>query len=405
MKYFDLGDTRIDAIDLKCLISSKGVRMDDDIYDNFSDRYRISRNPRRNGCLILSNGYVTPLADMGPTLKQFGERYFLSPEEALDFDPQMDTPFRIQVIKDKPALTFLGDFVDFVTFPEFDNYYDQVTSSGLPFIENSLLQGNREWITFGYEWPCEYAIAGMPCQYCHCGNETAAQARNKKPYKEPISEADMCEIIKYAVDNKLGRYLQITGGSTFDGKSETAHFVRFLDGINDILGRDYLPGDIVFYLTPPKDWGMLDYYIAGGVDKLGMSVEVWDRDLAAIVTPGKVKFASRDRHLQALEYVVEKHGPGYAFCQFVVGCEPFESMAEGAVWLAERGITPVASILQQSSLKINDRVVAPDLDYYKRVKELFLDLYSRYDIIPAEAVGENGCVEIEFYNEVHGIAG
>ena len=102
--------------------------------------------------------------------------------------------------------------------------------------------------------------------------------------------------------------------------------------------------------------------------------------------------------------MVEKYGKGIAFCQFVAGCEPLDSLFEGSVWLAERGITPVLSILSQGGLAINNNELPPDLDYYQRLKEFYLELYARYDIMPAERVGENGCVEIEFYNEVHGIA-
>ncbi len=404
METYRIAHRDIDAIDLKCLVASKGVHVSDKVYDRFSDRYRISRNHRRLSCIVFRNGYVAPLADMSPVLEQYSERYFLSDEEALSFSPQLKTPFRIEVEGERPALFFNDEFVDYVSFPAYDEFYDQTTESGLPFLENALLQGDREWITFGYEWPCEFAIAGMPCQYCHCGNETAAQARNGAPFKEPIEVGDMCDIIRYAVDNGLGRYLQITGGSTFDGISEAKLFTRYLEGIDDKLGRSYLPGDIVLYLTPPSDFSLLDSYISLGANKLGMSVEVWDEDIARTVTPGKMAFTTRQRHLDALQYLAGKYGPGYAFCQFVVGCEPFESLKEGAIWLAERNITPVVSILQQSALMVNGKAEPPDLDYYRRVKELFLYLYSRYDIVPAEAVGENGCIEIEFYNEVHGLA-
>lgn len=404
MKYYHYKGQTIDAIDLKMLIASKGLRVDEQVYDVFKNIYSVSPERDRMSCLILSNGYVTPFRDMGPTLDQMRERYRLSQGEYERFLVQLDTPFQIKVLKNKPALFANDEFLDFVAFPPKNNFYEQTTSFGMPYLGNVLLQGNNEWLTFGCEWPCEFAIKGHPCQYCSAGNREMARARDGIAQRNIISVENMCEVINYAAAHNLFRFFQLTGGSTVDGVTETKYFRKFLDGINEICGRDSIKEDIVFYLTPPKDFTQLDYYIVHGVNKLGMSVEVWDEELAKIITPGKIRFTTRERYLSALQYVVEKYGKGIAFCQFVAGCEPLDSLFEGSVWLAERGITPVLSILSQGGLAINNNELPPDLDYYQRLKEFYLELYVRYDIMPAERVGENGCVEIEFYNEVHGIA-
>lgn len=404
MNHYRYKGQEIDAIDLKMLIASKGLRVDSRVYDEFKEVYSVSPNRDRYTALVLSNGYVAPFRDMAPFLSQMREKYRLSQGEYERFMVQLDTPFEIKVLGDKPALFADGEFLEYVAFPARHDFYDQVTPNGMPYLGNALLQGNNEWLTFGCEWPCEFAVKGHPCQYCGAGNREMARARDGIAQRAVVSVEDMCAVIKYAAERKLFRFFQLTGGSTIDGLAETRHFRRFLDGINEICGRDMIEEDIVFYLTPPKDFGQLDYYIANGVDKLGMSVEVWDEGLAKIVTPGKIKYTTRERYLKALQYVVEKHGRGIAFCQFVAGCEPLETMFEGSVWLAERGITPVLSILSQSGLAINGKALPPDLDYYRRLKEFYLDLYARYDIIPAERVGENGCVEVEFYNEVHGVS-
>ena len=303
---------------------------------------------------------------------------------------------------DRIALTYKGDeIIDYVTFPRANTFYERSTSSGMPFYGNVSLLGNDSYVVFGYEWPCEFAASGFPWQYCHAGNETAAQARHGKPIKEPNPIPDMQEMVKAALDDDLAVSILYTGGSTFDGAAEHVHLCRFIDGMNEGFGRAGLPGQILFYLTPPKDFGQLDYYVANGIDRLGMSVEVWDQDIARIVTPGKMHYTSRERHLRALEYVAEKHGPNVAFCQLIVGCEPIESLAEGARWCAERGVIPVYSILQQHSLKVNGRTTPPDLDIFRKAKEVWLELYARYDINPAGWEYSVGCIESEFYEAAH----
>ena len=99
MKYYHYKGQTIDAIDLKMLIASKGLRVDEQVYDVFKNIYSVSPERDRMSCLILSNGYVTPFRDMGPTLDQMRERYRLSQGEYERFLVQLDTPFQIKVLK------------------------------------------------------------------------------------------------------------------------------------------------------------------------------------------------------------------------------------------------------------------------------------------------------------------
>lgn len=391
----------LDSIDVKCMVVSKGVRIHPEIYDRFSDVYNISRDMRRLSCLILSDGTLMTMSDMEPFLDQMGTRYFWTEEDKKCYHPQLETPFHIRVIDDKPALTFHDEFIDFVSFPKKNDFYDQKTSTGMPFLPEAVLQG-IDWITFGYLWPCDFAIAGFPCQYCHCGNATMAQTKNHVPFNKPITPEEMSEIIRYGVDVTGFRNVQITGGSTITGEKEAKYFKQYIDGINKYVGRENIPGDIIYYITPPKDTGLVDYYVDNGVNKIGCSVEIWDEETAKIVTPGKMKYTTRKRHLDVLDHIVNKYGKNVAFSNFVVGIEPFESLKEGATYMAEHGITPAVSILQITGLNILGKTAPPELDYYRRVKDHFMMLYDKYQLEPAEQTGENGCLEVEFYNAVRG---
>jgi hypothetical protein len=41
---------------------------------------------------------------------------------------------------------------------------------------------------------------------------------------------------------------------------------------------------------------------------------------------------------------------------------------------------------------------APDIDYYRRVKELFAELYTKYKLEPTQSRGLNVCIEREIWN-------
>jgi biotin synthase-related radical SAM superfamily protein len=135
-----------------------------------------------------------------------------------------------------------------------------------------------------------------------------------------------------------------------------------------------------------------------GASRIACSLEVWDEQVARAVTPGKVDFTSREQHLKALEYVAEKYGPAKAFSNLIIGIESFETLAEGAQYLAERGIMPSASVWMPMGRPVQCSMKPPNVDYYRRMKELFAELYTRYDLEPVNSTGLNVCVERDIWN-------
>ena len=71
---------------------------------------------------------------------------------------------------------------------------------------------------------------------------------------------------------------------------------------------------------------MIDRYLSMGADRIACSLEVWDDELGKSITPGKREFTTKARHLDALTYAAERYGPGKAFCNFIIGLEPFETL-------------------------------------------------------------------------------
>ena len=123
----------------------------------------------------------------------------------------------------------------------------------------------------------------------------------------------------------------------------------------------------------------------------------WDEERARTITPGKIEFTTRKRHLDALQYIADTYGPNRAFSNFIIGIEPFESLKEGATFLAQRGIIPTASIWMPMGRPVMGTMRAPDVEYYRRVKELFADLYQRYGLGPAGGRGLNVCMERDIW--------
>lgn len=171
-----------------------------------------------------------------------------------------------------------------------------------------------------------------------------------------------------------------------------------MEAINQLVGRENIKGDLLLYITPPEDCSVINEYFAKGASKIACSLELWDETLAAAVTPGKIAYTTRKRHLDALEYTVKQHGVGKAFSNFIIGIEPFESLKEGATYLAQRGIIPTASIWMTMGRPVMNTMQPPDVYYYRKVKELFSELYQKYNLEPSKCCGLNVCMERDIWN-------
>lgn len=397
MNRYTIGGETVDSVELKCLVVSRGVKVAKDVYKAYTKDWRLSVSPLCCNCMVLSDGTILQLTDMGFHLKYLGGMLSWDNLKLLKYASQLGSPFTLEMVEGRAALMHQGAFVDFVTFPEKTDFYQQKTSSGLPFVGNAVLQG-VDWVAFQCLWPCEFAAAGKPCQFCFSGADFEALAARKKPLPPAVAPGDVGEIVAYAMEKVGCNSIQITGGSTFSGKKEEAHILAYLRAIDEAYGMKNIEGSVLLYITPPEDHGIIDEYMARGAHRIACSLEVWDEARAKMITPGKMAFTTRERHLSTLFYTAEKFGPGSAFSNFIIGLEPFDTLKEGATYLAERGVIPTASIWMPMGRPVMGTMEAPDIDYYRRVKELFAELYHRHGLEPAACCGLNVCMERDIWN-------
>ena len=397
MNTYTLNGAKIDSVDLKCLAVSRGVKVDKEVYKTFSPMSRLNISPLACNCMILSDGTIVQLTDMGFHLRYLTGILSWDNLKLLRYASQLETPFSLKVIDDKPALLYENTFLDFVTFPAHTDFFKQKTSSGLPFIGNAVIQGCN-WVAFQCLWVCEYATSGKPCEFCFSGAAFQNMAGKNKRLPEPVKPCDVAEIIGYGIQHADCDSIQITGGSTFDGQAEAEHIKNYLVEINQTIGRPNIHGEILLYITPPTHMEMVDSYFALGADRIACSLELWDETKARLVTPGKTEITTRKRYLDTLEYISHKHGAGKAFSNFIIGIEEFDTLKKGATYLAERGIMPAASVWMPMGRPVQGAMKAPDLSYYQRVKDLFAHLYQKHQLEPVASCGLNVCIERDIWN-------
>ena len=377
------------------MLVSRGVKVDKGVYRFFKGKARLSTNPLCCNCLILSDGTVSQLTDTGFHLSYLSGILSWDNLKLLRYLGEIGTPFTLRMQGEQAVLFYNNTELDVVTFPPVSAYYRQKTATGLKFVGNTVMQG-LDWVAFQCLWPCEYAASGEPCQFCFSGGDFENAAKKGKDLPTAVSAADVREIVSYALKNEGVKHLQITGGSTFDGAAESKHITDYLAALNEMPVK--LPGEILLYITPPKDTGLIDAYFSAGANRIACSLEVWDEKRALEITPGKMKLTGRARHLEILEYTAQKYGPATAFSNLIIGIEDFDTLAAGATYLAERGIMPTASVWMPMGRPVQGSMKAPAVDYYRRVKECFAELYKKHKLEPVDSRGLNVCVERDIWN-------
>jgi len=389
--FFNCGKSGVvDAIELKCLLISRGIKIDSAIYKKFGKKFRINSNPMTCNSINLPDGTNVQLTDVDFYLEHLTQLSWNN-QKPEKYASLLDTPFQLKILDAKPALFCDKEFVCFVTFHNKSDFYSQKTSIGLPFLGNAVLQGD-DLVSFQCLWHCEYAAAGKPCQYCFAGADCEARTKKRRVQAAAIAASNVAEIVRYAVLKDNVSNIQISGGSTFCGKTEHKHIIGYLKAIA-YCGVD-LTGEILLHITPPDNNTYIDEYFSLGASRIACNIEVWDKERAKIITPGKMQYSAREQYLKTLTYIAEKFGKAY--CTFIIGLESIDTLREGATWLAKRGIIPAASVWMPMGRPVAGGISAPDIEYFRRVKDLLADIYSRYQLYPASC-DLNACIEKDIH--------
>ena len=390
---FRIENKTVDSVDLKALLVSRGIKVSGEIYRKMKNQFRLSSNPLECNTIILPDNTIVQLTDLAFHMDYIRKAISWNTLKQLKYFSQLKTPFILDFDESgNPSLYYGKQKITVVTFPKFIDFYAQKTSSGIPFLGNAVLQGTQ-WLSFQLLWKCDYACAGEPCQYCYSGGELESLVkRNRKLPVYPTPE-DVAEIVEYAViKEKYADSIQITGGSTFNVQAECDKIKAILDAINQRVGRKNIKGEILVYTTPPKDPEMIDQLFEAGADRIAMSLEIWDEELARKIMPGKMKYTGRQRHLDALKYVALKYGKNKACCNFIIGLEPAKSMLKGAESMASAGIVPIASVWIPFGRPVLGSMKTPGLEFYQQVKNGLSEIYLKYGIVPPGAQGLNVCM-------------
>ena len=399
--YFNAAGETVDSVELKCLVISRGLKIDREVYQKCGKDYRICPNALTCNSFKLPDNTIVMATDLGFHLSTLSSMFSWDNFKLFKYMNDMTTDYRLSLIDGQPTLLYKGEAVTPVELFPASEFFRQKTSSGMPFMGNAVLQG-CDWVAFQCLWPCDYACAGKPCQFCFSGGQFEALAKRHKPMPFIPSPRDVSEVVLYAVEHDGVNSMQLTGGSTFKAETEERYITAYMRDMLESGARDALKGELLLYITPSERHDVIDRYFDLGASRIACSLEVWDDRLGESITPGKRSFTTKERHLDALTYIADKYGPGKSFCNFIIGLEPFETLKEGATYLAERGVIPSASVWMPFGKPVNGSMKPASLEYFRKTKDMLAELYVKYKLEPAGCCGLNVCVERDIWRAVTG---
>ena len=208
------------------------------------------------------------------------------------------------------------------SFPARPRFYDLTTAEGVPYSQIATLHGRDVLATTVLQTCIRYQSRTKTCQFCAIGQSLAAGRTIER--KTP---AQLGEVARAAVELDGVKHMVMTTG-TPPGRDRGAQIL--CESAIGVKAAVALP--IQAQCEPPDDDAWFMRLRSGGVDALGMHIEIVTPALRARLMPGKSE-VSIDRYLTAFAAAVPVFGRGQVSTYILAG---LGDTAEAILALSEK---------------------------------------------------------------------
>lgn len=239
------------------------------------------------------------------------------------------SPFTIDYKMNKLSLFYYKNEIYDVAISSEDDISKSITSSGVP-VKNICLKSLDRLRIQNCDF-CVFKENNVPCRFCEVQYKTIN-----------FNISDILESISlYFSNSKSSISHVLVGGLSNKIGEEKTNILNICQHI-----RKYTDMNIYLMCLPPLNVGDVNEYVDCGVTEIGFNIEIYDRELAAKIMPGKGKI-SLEQYINALSRAVDLLGKkGAVRSAFVVGLECRESLLKGIEKLCQIGVAPILSIFR-----------------------------------------------------------
>lgn len=237
------------------------------------------------------------------------------------------TPYCVQLDHSSFYLSYEGTPLSPITLAVTDPYRDRTASGGTLYRNAAFLATDR--LRVHHELRCRFKEEGYGCRFCNVRLKTGS-----------FSIQDVCEVIDFYLEHMPFRHFLIGGGSGSDADEHR----NILALARYIRSRTDMP--IYAMCLPPTDLSVLSEYYGAGIDEIGFNLELFNRDMAAQLMPGKGKIPLAQYEAAYKEAVRLWGRQGAVRSLMVLGLDPMESFYRGIEWLCTLGVMPIISVFR-----------------------------------------------------------
>jgi hypothetical protein len=341
----------LDEVKLGLLLMEYGLKYDADEISRFQDKFELASSyHRQKGVtkLTLPHGFTA----------QYLSGY------------NRYTPYELKVEGEALVLYDDGKPLGEVGFPETHPLTEQHLSNGELFRHIANIS-NEGGISVAYSSECSLKDRGEDCLFCSINERAKDGVLNKVLIKSPKQVAEVYHLARQA---GVGNFFRITGGFVPE-RRELEYYLDVADAIKERYSSFYGVGII----GAPSDFSVLHKYKEAGFTNISHNLEVWDRNIFALICPGKEKRNGSWQHwVNSLEYAVDVFGKGNVHTNIVGGLAPKESTLEGIEYLASKGIVCHFSVFHPEIGTPLEGYRSPEASWHYDLVDRATDIFRRY---------------------------
>lgn len=251
------------------------------------------------------------------------------------------SPFKIDYFNNSLALFYGCEFISNIIIYERDKYCNQYTKNGINYQHISFIATDR--LRIHHSPNCLFQTQGKGCKFCDVSGNSVL-----------FGEDDIREVIDWHLNNSNFKHILI-GGASGNYPQEHREILKVTKYIR-------MKSDKPIYLMtlPPEDNRILDEYYAAGINEVAFNIEIYNRNYAKQIMPGKGNIPLAT-YKNALLHSTELWGTtGKVRSLLVYGLEADETFLEGIEWLSSHGIQPIISPFRALRGTVYENTVPPE---------------------------------------------
>lgn len=176
---------------------------------------------------------------------------------------------------------------------------------------------------------CFYKEHGLGCKFCDI-----------EPQERPITVSDVEKVLDDYIGHPAVRHYLIGGGSD----APNSDFQTVLEIVGYI--RKYTDKPIYLMCLPPRDVSILKELHHAGITEVTFNLEVFDRELAKSLMPGKGRLPLNVYDAAFKEAVALWGRNCNVRSAFVIGLESVETLFRGIEHICRLGVSPILSLFK-----------------------------------------------------------